>query len=240
MEASLAPLPSNYWHLKNSGFSSSIGETALQRLAGNMHVRTFPRGDMFLPSLNGDAALCVLLEGSVGVCRVDPLSGKEVILYIVKPGEFFGNLGTPGSEQRASMVRALEKSRVGTIDTAGYQRLMRDERFQRAVQQSMQMRLAQLEGRMEELLFNSVKSRLGRLLLRLSNDFPGQCPERHGTMIDVSLRQSDIACLIAASREITSLTLNELRRAGCIDFHERRICIHDRDALRETSHPVEP
>lgn len=235
--AAQAAIPANYWFLRNS-VSASVADSTLQRLAGDIDTRTLRRGDLLFPSLSSEQGFSILFEGSVGVCRVDPLTGKEIILYIVKPGEFFGlssdAVGDP-SDRQASMARALKDSRVGYVEKSRLRRLMNDDAFRGEIQRSLESRVVQLENRMEELLFNNVKARLSRLLLRLSRDFAGDCPDDHGVMIDMSLTQSDIACLIAASREITSLTLNQLRRAGVLDYHDRRICIHDPDSLRELS-----
>lgn len=232
-----AAIPANYWFLRNS-VSASVADSTLQRLAGDIEAKTLRRGDLLFPSLSPEAGFCILFEGSVGVCRVDPVTGKEIILYIVKPGEFFGQTSDPSSgviDGQASMARALKDSRVGYVDKSRLRRLMHDDGFRREIQRNLESRVAQLENRMEELLFNNVKSRLARLLLRLSRDFAGDCPNGDGVMIDMSLTQSDIACLIAASREITSLTLNQLRRAGVLDYHDRRICVHQPAALRDLS-----
>lgn len=224
--------PANYWYLKNSGISQSVGQSALQRLAQGMETRTLQRDEMLFPS---EAGVCFLFEGSVGVSRIDPSSGKEIILYIVKPGEFFGNSSSNNGDRQASVARALQSSRVGYVDRSNLHDLMLDDTFRDAMQRSVESRLTQLENRIEELLFNKVKSRLARLLLRLSGDFAGECPDGKGSSIDVTLTQNDIACLIAASREITSLTLNELRRSGAVAFHGRRICVHDVGALEKLS-----
>jgi CRP/FNR family cyclic AMP-dependent transcriptional regulator len=222
----------NYWYLKNSGISETIGRSALQRLAYGMETRTLRRNEMLFSS---ELGVCYLIEGSVGVSRIDPSSGKEIILYIVKPGEFFGHSSSKGGDSPTSVTRALQTSRVGCVRRKRFDDLMLDDSFRDQVQRNLESRLMQLENRIEELLFNRVKSRLARLLLRLSGDFPGECPEGNGTSIAITLTQTDIACLIAASREITSLTLNELRRAGIVGFHDHRICIHDAAALKRMS-----
>jgi len=223
--------PANYWYLKNSGVLETVGRSALQRLASGMETRTLQRGEMVFPSEQG---ACFLLSGCVGIIRIDPASGKEVILYIVKPGEFFGNSWKNGDGQK-SVARALQNSRVGYVKGSNFRDLMMDDAFRDEMQRNLESRLMQLESRIEELVFSRVKSRLARLLVRLSKDFAGECPEAKGSMISVTLTQNDVACLIGASREITSLTLNELRRAGSIAFHERRICVHDAEALAQLS-----
>lgn len=240
MATSLAA-PANYWHLKNSGISETIGRPALQQLMNGMETRTLKKGEMLFPREKG---VCFLLAGCVGVSRIDASSGKEFILYIVKPGEFFGNSSLHGNgdnarkrngDRETSVARALQRSRVGFINRGSFNDLMLDDVFREEMERNLESRLVQLETRIEELVFNKVRGRLANLLLRLSRDFSGECPENIGVSINVSLTQNDIACLIAASREITSLTLNDLRRAGVVEFHDRRICIHDVEALKKLS-----
>lgn len=224
--------PANYWYLKNSGVLETVGRSALQRLASGMETRTLQRGEMVFPCEQG---ACFLLSGCVGIIRIDPASGKEVILYIVKPGEFFGNSWPRNTDGHKSVARALQNSRVGYVKGNNFRDLMLDDAFRDEMQRNLESRLMQLESRIEELVFSRVKSRLARLLVRLSGDFAGDCPEHKGSLISVTLTQNDVACLIGASREITSLTLNELRRAGSIAFHERRICVHDSESLTQLS-----
>ena len=237
--------PANYWYLKNSGISETIGRPALQRLMQGMETRTLKKGEMLFPT---EIGVCFLLAGCIGVSRIDASSGKEFILYIVKPGEFFGNAslhrngsgngkgsGEWNGSRETSVAKALQRSRIGYVDRSGFDNLLLDDVFREEMERSLESRLVQLESRIEELVFNKVRGRLANLLLRLSVDFSGRCPEGTGRSINVSLTQNDIASLIAASREITSLTLNEMRRAGIVKFHDRRICIHDEETLKKLS-----
>jgi CRP-like cAMP-binding protein len=226
-----AAAPANYWYLKSTGISETVGQVALRRLACGMETRTLERGEMAFPAEKG---ACFLFVGCVGVSRIDPTTGKEVILYIVKPGEFFG-VNLKDGDARRSVARALQNSRVGYLDRNDLRDLMMDDAFRTEMHRVLESRLAQLETRVEELVFKKVESRLARLLLRLSRDFPAACPESHGSLISVALTQNDIACLIGASREITNLTLNEFRRSGWVAFHSRRICVHDAPLLKELS-----
>ncbi|MEJ2722951.1 MAG: hypothetical protein P8181_17715, partial [bacterium] len=65
----------NYWCLKNSGISKLVGQSALQHLAHVMETKTHHRDEVLYPPETG---VSFLLEGCIGVSRIDPSSGKEI------------------------------------------------------------------------------------------------------------------------------------------------------------------
>ncbi|NIP61895.1 MAG: helix-turn-helix domain-containing protein [Nitrosopumilaceae archaeon] len=171
-----------------------------------------------------------LIKGKAKFSRIDE-KGKEIILYILRAGETFGLPDFSNGKYSNSLVVALNKCLVGRIHQADFDKLLEKKPdLCLAVNKQVGTRLVKIENRFEELLFCDIPCRLARLLLRLSDEYSHELDS--GVCIDVILTRQELANLIGASREKTSLTLSHFHRNGLVKFHQRYICLHDVLALK--------
>jgi CRP-like cAMP-binding protein len=228
----MAARASHLWYLRKVNLLEDVDRDELERVARVLMLREIQRGELLMLTREAADRVYFLFKGRVGVSRIDPGSGKEVMLYLVRPGEPFGVLshGRAGTE---SVARTLSKTLVGYVDKQEFLGIVESAGVRTRLEKLLESRLIKVENRLEELAFCDVPVRLARLLLRLSREFPGRCPEKSGDAIALRLTQAEIGNLIAASREITSLTLNEFLRDGLIVRHGRRLCLHGRAALEK-------
>lgn len=226
--------PASLWYLRKVNLLEDVDQKELERVARLLLLKEIPRGEVLLLGDEGADRVFFLFKGKVGISRIDPATGKEIMLYLVRPGEPFGELATSGRSSE-SVARVLGKSLVGYVRKRDFLRLAKRSNVHPRLDKLLESRLIKVENRLEELAFCDVPTRLARLLLRLTRDFPGECPEGIGSLMALNLTQQEIGNLIAASREITSLTLNEFRRDGWVVRHGRRLCIHDARALKNAA-----
>ena len=90
-------------------------------------------------------------------------------------------------------------------------------------------RLRQIENKIAELLFRDVPSRLAVLLLRLADQHGREM--KHGIRINIRLSQQELANLIGATREMTSMTLNSFKKKDLIDIQSKYIYIANRKRM---------
>jgi CRP/FNR family cyclic AMP-dependent transcriptional regulator len=226
-----SPPVTNLWYLKRVNLLEHVDKAELERVARLMHLREIPRGETILLGAKGSERVYFLFKGRVGVSRIDPTTGKEMVLYFVRAGEPFGVLSNSGGSE--SVAKVLSKSLIGYVEKNDFLRLTRTASVHPRLEKLLESRLIRVENRLEELAFCDVPTRLARLILRLSQQFPGTCPQAAGSSVALALTQQEIGNLIAASREITSLTLNQFERDGWVARHGRRLCIHNRAVLEE-------
>jgi CRP/FNR family transcriptional regulator len=200
----------------------------LEEIARSLRVQVYRRRELVFTSRREQPGVLILLDGRVKLTRADPRTGRELILFIVRPGELFG---MPESEtgEPASAV-ALDQSVVGRMRTADFEKLTQEAEFAVEIARMTANRLAHVTTRLDEMVFRDVPARLARVLLRLATDFPG---EHNGSAtIDVRLTQQDLADLIGSTRESASLAVNHFKREGLIDVRQRVIFIRDTERLR--------
>jgi CRP/FNR family transcriptional regulator, cyclic AMP receptor protein len=200
----------------------------LDEIARALRVQVYRRRELVFASRREVPGILILLDGRVKLIRADPRTGRELILFIVRPGELFGMPESEASEPASAV--ALDQSVVGRMRAADFERLIQNPEFAAEIARMTANRLAHVTSRLDELVFRDVPARLARLLLRLARDFPGE--HNGAATIDVRLTQQDLADLIGSTRESASLAVNHFKRQGLIDVRQRVIFIRDSERLR--------
>lgn len=219
------------WYLKKSPLFEDVAPETVDTLSKRLRTKEYARGTMIFTPGRELSGTYYLLRGSVKVSRIEAGDGKELVLYMVRPGEPFGSLPFTGERDPKRIAVAHQKSLIGVLGRKEWERLFAsDPAFYQSVMQVAGSRLQQLQGRMAEIAYRDVDCRVARLLLRLSREYPlnREC----GVQIRLPFTQQDLSDFIAATREMTSLTINEFKRRGWIAVHNRRICIHKPRSLR--------
>jgi CRP-like cAMP-binding protein len=218
-------------HLRRFSVFRDFEPAELESVARTMHVREFARREpIYLPTDDG-GSIHFLIDGCVKVTRFDPLTGKEVILYLVRPGELFGFLPRADASANNTSGIALQRAVVGRLSRRDFDRLERTHEFSIELNRVVGQRLVKVATRIDDLVFGEVPARLARLLMRLYSEFPGT--HAGAPAIDLALTQQDLADLIGATRERTNNALSQFKRQGLIHYRRGAIELRDRRELGE-------
>lgn len=76
---------------------------------------------------------------------------------------------------------------------------------------------------MTDFALDGIPARLDKLLVELSERYGREEPG--GVLIDLNLPHREIASIVGSTRESVTVRLNAMRRAGIIDFVDRKILI---------------
>jgi CRP/FNR family transcriptional regulator len=169
-------------------------------------------------------------EGKVRLTYLDE-SGRRLTFAIVGRGQLFGESALAGEESRNWLAEAVEDTTVCIIQ--------RDDLLDFAannpdlslrIGKEVGDRLSEIENKLEDLLFKNVHARLSTTLLNLSESFG----ERDGEGIRLQFRvtHQELANLIGATRETTSLALGDLERDGLLEKERGSITLKDPEKLR--------
>ena len=207
----------------------------LDALVRTLRVNIYRRREIVFASRRDAQGVFVLLDGRVKVARVDPRTGRELILFIVGPGELFGteSAGSPLSSSAVALDESIVGSMpasAGSMPASAFDQLVRIPEFAAEMVRLTADRLASVSARLDEMVFRDVSARLARVLLRLATEFPGD--GQGATAINVRLTQQDLADLIGSTRESASVAVNTFKRQGLIAMRRQTIFIRDSDRLR--------
>jgi len=155
-----------------------------------------------------------------GKVRVSVVSdrGKEAIVSILGPDEFFGEGCISGQALRIATVDAMTESVVVRIEKEEMVQLLHEEPlFSEMFMTHLLHRTMRVEADLIDQLFNSSERRLARLLLILANYGNEGKPEP----ILAAISQETLAEMIGTTRSRVSFFMNRFRKLGFITYNGR-------------------
>src|SRR5687767_1384427 len=177
-------------------------------------IAHFGRGDAIFTQ--GDLCAHVLYIQSGGV-KLSVLSqaGKEAVVAMLGPGEFFGEGCLAGQKLRIGSATALTPSVILHIQKDSMVRLLKkhhamSDRFI----SHMLRRNIRIEEDLVDQLFNSSEKRLARALLLLARYGEQSRPIR----VVPRLSQETLAEMVGTTRSRVNFFLNKFKKLGFIEY----------------------
>jgi len=213
--------------LRNVPLLSVLSEDELALLSRVVSRKSYARGSLILGAGDPTDSLYVLISGRIKVFMSD-MDGKEVILAILGPNEFVGEMGLIDNSPRSANVVALEPCEVVCISKPDFKRCL-SENFDMAmtVMRGLVKRLREADNLIGSLALMDVFGRVARLLLETAEVVNGE------KVVTRKLSKQDIARMIGASREMVSRVMKHLQQAGYIEVRGDAIIIRENILLSE-------
>jgi CRP/FNR family cyclic AMP-dependent transcriptional regulator len=150
--------------------------------------------------------------------------GKEAVVGILGPGQFFGEDCMNGQELRISTATAMVDCVITAITKDAMLAALHDEpKFSEMFMAHLLTRNSRIEEDLIDHLFNSSERRLARMLLLLANF--GKAGGPHP--ISPNISQETLAEMIGTTRSRVSHFMNKFRKLGLIDYNNGHIEVHN-------------
>jgi CRP/FNR family cyclic AMP-dependent transcriptional regulator len=209
----------NLWF---SSLSLAMQEALMRRCEPmTLHAReyVFRRGDApngFFGLKSGRLKACTLRE-----------DGKEAILAVIEADNWFGQTSMAARHPRLRDVVALERSSLFVVRTRGFDELMKNQAFFRAIAELQSVHMNWLYRMIEDATLHSTRARIARRLLLASGDVTMLSRSRP----DVEVSQDTLAMMLGITRQTLSLELKAMAEKGAIALRYGRIEICSKDVL---------
>jgi len=188
------------------------------------HTRTHVRNSVILFENDPGDALFVVLAGEVKVVLAGE-DGREVILSILKEGDFFGEMALIDDRPRSANVVATADSILLILRREDFQACLEENpRIAFGLLRELSRRLRVADDTIGALVLLDVNGRIARLLLTLAD-------EHNGLSVPRTVTHNTIAQMIGSTRESVTRTLRDLQDRGLIRVTKERIAVIDRPAL---------
>jgi CRP/FNR family transcriptional regulator, cyclic AMP receptor protein len=154
-----------------------------------------------------------------GKAKVTVLSelGKEAVVAMLGPGDFFGEGCLASQTLRMATVAALTECVIVRMEKANIIRVIHEEpSFAELFISHLLARNIRVEEDLVDQLFNSTEKRLARTLLLLAN-FGKENSEPDPILAKIS--QETLAEMIGTTRSRVSQFMNKFRKLGLIDYN---------------------
>lgn len=191
---------------------------------------TYKKGEFIIRPGESPSGIFYIKSGLVKAYNITKY-GDENLLIIRKEQEIFPLIWAITGQDRHVIYEAMVPTEVMRLDRKEYIEYIESHSKVLAPLLDMAVEMYRIHSeRIINLEYRSVRERLISFLLTMSNRF-GRVTE-DGLIIDVPLRQQDIASSISASRETTSRELARLDRKGLIDSGQPIIILIDIPTLK--------
>ena len=199
-------------------------QTYLESAGVAKTIAGYRRGESIF--MQGDPCRHVMYIQSGGV-KLSVLSkiGREAVVAMLGPGEFFGEGCLAGQALRMGSATAITPSRILRVDKrAMVQLLHRQHAMSDRFIAHMLARNIRIEEDLIDQLFNSSEKRLARALLLLARYGQKDRPSRVVPIVS----QETLAEMIGTTRSRVNFFLNKFRRLGFIEYDgERPVTINN-------------
>lgn len=205
-----------------------VPDADLQALAQLAREHTHHKGSVIVSQGDAGDALYLILRGQVRVTVVAE-DGREVILSVLGPGSFFGEMALLDDEPRSAHVIAMEDTTLLHLRRDDFRaRLKLSPELAISLLRELSRRLRPADDTIASLMLLDVNGRIARLLLEMAREEGGA----QGTRITRRLTHATIGQMVGASRETVSRTMRNLVLRNVIAVARREIQLLDLDTLR--------
>ncbi|WP_159010883.1 Crp/Fnr family transcriptional regulator [Bradyrhizobium sp. S69] len=188
-------------------FLSKVG-TGKTILEFEKNQQVFGQGDV------ADAVFYIQ-KGSVKLTVLSE-HGKEAVVGILEPGQFFGEGCLNGHPLRIATTTAMEQCVITSITKEAMIAILHNEpKFSELFMAYLLTRNSRVEEDLIDQLFNSSEKRLARLLLLLAHF--GKEGRPQPILLDMS--QETLAEMIGTTRSRVSFFMNKFRKLGLISYN---------------------
>ena len=178
-------------------------------------VVTYPAGRIVFSQGQPSDAVLYIQKGSIKI-SVLSRTGKEAVVAMLGPGDFFGEGALTGQSIRIGTATATTPTTVLVIDRDAMLQLLRDEpTFSERFIAYMLARNLRIEADLVDHLFNSSEKRLARTLLLLARYGDQEGHERRIPKIS----QETLAEMVGTTRSRVNFFMNKFRDLGFIEYN---------------------
>ena len=157
--------------------------------------------------------------------------GEENLLIIRKSDEIFPLIWAVTGQERSVIYQAIATTTVWRISQDAYLDYIKKDKEALAPLLDMVIEMYRIHSeRIINLEYRTVRERLISFIVTMSQRFGRETSD--GILIDVPVRQQDVASSINSSRETTSRELSALEKKGLIKTDPGYLLVKDMDKLK--------
>jgi len=177
-------------------------------------VVKYQRGDVVFAQGDPSDDVRYIQKGAIKLSVLSRI-GKEAVVAMLAPGDFFGEGALAGQSVRIGTATAVVPTSVLVIEKDAMIRLLHEEpAFSDRFISYMLTRNMRIEADLVDQLFNSSEKRLARTLLLLAR-YGQASPQRKLPKIS----QETLAEMIGATRARVNFFMNKFRKLGLIEYN---------------------
>ena len=193
--------------------------TSLAQLATRRHCAKDTV--VFFENEEGDSFF-MILEGRVRVTILGD-DGREIILTMLGPGDFFGEMALLDNEPRSATAIAAEDTELLCLHRNDFQKVATKRSITAALIKVLTQRLRRANHQIQTLALLDVYGRVARVILDMAKEEGRRLKD--GRIAFRRATHQEIANRIGTTRETVTRMLKDLERQGMISVEGREIML---------------
>jgi CRP/FNR family transcriptional regulator, cyclic AMP receptor protein len=186
-------------------------------------VKRVLRGEVVRRRGDPGTGMAIIVNGKIRISLVSE-DGREVTLGMLGPGDIIGEMTLIDGGAVSADATAQEDCVLLTLERGQFLRLLRSNSdLCLHLMAVLCLRLRRSNTALEDMALLDLPSRLGRLLLRLCDDYGVACAL--GTRIEIRMSQKDLSSLAGASREKVNKQLRQWEESGILGKDSGRLVV---------------
>ncbi len=206
-----------------------IDRADCEALITRARLRQFDAGETIFLMGSPGSSMMMVLAGEVRISVPSP-DGREVVLAILREGQYFGEMAMLDGKERTADARALTPCTLAVLERRDMLALF--ERHPQAWSRMVEVlceRLRATDQHVAEIALLKLPTRLAKVLLRTARPDNSQL----GRATAISLSQRELGALVGATRESVNRCLREWQRCGVVRVDNNAITLLDWDMLAD-------
>ncbi len=172
----------------------------------------------------------IVRRGKVKITKLST-EGKEIILEIIGPNDFFGAVAVIRNFPYPANAVAMEETEIIKISRKNLMSFL--DRFPSLMffmASSIGERVKGSHEALKSIALEKVESRMASLLVKLADKAGEKTPE--GLLINMKLTKQDLADMVGTTVETSIRTMSKFSKTGIVSYKTGKIVIRDIETLR--------
>jgi len=209
---------------------AGLSAEQLDALAAFLRPRAYRKGAVVFSEGDAGTSLYLIEKGEVKLTILSP-DGKEVIVALLGPGGFFGELALLDGGSRSATAVARSDARLLALEREHLlQFLERHPQAAASLLAALSRRLRRTTDMVHDAAFLDGPTRLAKTLLHLAE--ARRRPGPDGVLHSPRLTQEDLAEIVGGTRESINRWLRVLAREGLVRRRRGLVEMLDPEGLR--------
>ncbi len=210
-------------------FFRQLSAEELQKVNEMFRAKHCAAGDVVYYQDEPASYLRVLVHGSVKLIQ-HTTEGKDILVDMLKPGEYFGSLSVLGDDHYTETAVAQSDSCILVIANREFRDILNSRpAVAVTVLDITSEKLNKAREMTRHFTTMAVEKRIAHILITLCEKFGEE--SKHGQLLQVPLSRKDIADMAGTSTETASRIMSRFQENGFITSGRQWVAIRDKEGL---------
>jgi len=229
IEAAMCSIEYRLQILSKVPFFSDLNTPQIKEINSTLMDIHFAPAELVYFSGDPASQLFILAAGNIKLLQ-HTSEGKDILLEILGPGEFFGSLSASGEPYYLETAQAITHVCVMKISTEQFRKVLLDyQQISLRVLDVMTERLYSTREMLKQVSLYSVEKRIAHILIKLAYKLGEKTS--HGILIQIPLSREDLADMAGTTPETTSRIMSLFEKSNLISTGRRWVSVQDLKGL---------